>query len=237
MESNDVGEHVVFHVPLESLWANGPQLVMSRHEYLAGLCAQARDAVEPTVVMPEDMTALMDALPERAVLLDLETCGFSGAALFLVGLLRAIDGRLTVELLLARHYGEEHAVLASLWRRLAEVDVLVTFNGKCFDWPMVMDRSRRHLLHKRFELCEPRHVDVLHHARRKWRRALPDCRLQTIERLVCRRTRGADIPGAQIPAAYDAYVRTGRDDELRLTLHHNALDLVTLLDVTMRVAG
>ena len=49
----------------------------------------------------------------------LETCGLSGSALFLAGLLRPIDGRLAVELLLARDYSEESAVLASLWQRLA----------------------------------------------------------------------------------------------------------------------
>lgn len=222
---NELGSHLCYSVPVEQLWPGGPKLVSGRLEHLA---AQKIEG---------DCGALIQALPDRAVMLDLETCGLSGAALFLVGLLRWIDQTPTVELLFARHYGEEAAVLASLWERLASADVLATFNGKSFDWPMVLDRSRRHLLHKRFELCEPVHLDVLHHARRKWKQALPDCRLQTIERMVCRRARGADIPGAQIPAAYDAFVRTRRDDEMRLVLHHNALDLVTLLDIAMRVAG
>jgi uncharacterized protein YprB with RNaseH-like and TPR domain len=224
-ETNDLGEHLTYAIPVERLWPQGPRLVEGRLEHLG--------AQRPS----GDMLRLIDAMPHRAAFLDLETCGLAGAALFLVGLLRWVEGRPTVELLLARHYGEEQAVLASLWRRLGEIDAIATFNGKSFDWPMVMDRSRRHLLHKRMELPQPAHVDILHHARRKWKQALPDCKLQTIERLVCRRARGADIPGAQIPAAYDEYVRTGRDDQMRQVLHHNALDLVTLLDIAMRVAA
>ncbi|MCA9240300.1 MAG: ribonuclease H-like domain-containing protein, partial [Planctomycetales bacterium] len=108
-------------------------------------------------------------------------------------------------------------------------------NGKSFDWPMIEDRSRRHLLHKRRPLVPPAHLDMLHPARRKWKKLLPDCKLQTIERMVCRRARGADIPGGQIPAVYDAFVRTGRDHEMRVVLEHNAVDLVSLLDIALRV--
>lgn len=225
IEENELGAHALHTIPLGELWPRGPGLVAGRLEHLA------------TTDTDGELGDLVSALPDRAALLDLETCGLSGAALFLVGLLRWIDGQPTVELLFARSYAEEAAVLESLWRRLDGVDVLVTYNGKSFDWPMVLDRSRRHLLHKRRELRQPRHVDLLHHARRKWKGVLPDCKLQTIESQVCRRPRGDDIPGGQIPAAYDAYVRTGRDDEMRQVRRHNALDLATLLDIAMRVAG
>lgn len=223
--SSELGSHLLYAVPLEQLWPVGPKLVRGRLEHLK------------TQPLGDDIARLVGALPDRAVMLDLETCGLSGSALFLVGVLRWIEQRLTIELLFARNYAEEPAVLASLWQRLSGVDVLCTFNGKSFDWPMVMDRSCRHLLHKRMELREPAHVDILHHARRKWRGVLPNCKLQTIEQQVCRRPREPDIPGAQIPAAYDAYVRTGEASEMRQVLRHNALDLVTLLDIAMRVAG
>ena len=47
----------------------------------------------------------------------------------------------------------------------------------------------------------------------------------------CRRRRRGDVSGAAVPAAYHDYVRRG---ELRLiepVLHHNALDLVTLVQI------
>lgn len=222
---NESGSHLLYRRPLADLWPAGPRLVAGRLQHLKGESPAG------------DLGSLITALPHRALLLDLETCGLAGAALFLVGVLRWIDEEPTIELLFARNWSEEAAVLASLWARLREVDVLATYNGKSFDWPMVMDRSRRHLLHKRQTLREPAHVDLLHHARRKWRAVLPDCKLQTIEQRVCRRPRGADIPGSQIPAAYDAYVRTGCEQQMRLVRQHNAQDLVTLLDISMRVAG
>lgn len=233
---NAAGEHLVMVADLDQLWPGGGERVGGRLEHLWSLSG---DAAGDDAGLVPGVQPLVASLPDHAVLLDLETCGLAGAALFLVGLLRKVDGRLAVELLLARNYAEEQAVLVSLWERLAGAEVIGTFNGKSFDWPMVMDRSRRHLLHKRLEggLVEPRHVDLLPIARRRWKRVLPDCKLQTIERLVCRRPRTGDIPGAQIPAAYDEFVRIGRTDQMEQILRHNALDLVTLLDVTLRVAA
>src|SRR3990172_10451992 len=84
--------------------------------------------------------------PGRSLFLDLETCGFSGAPLFLIGLVRQDRGELVVDQLLARDYTEECAVLQHLWELLPNHQVLVTFNGKSFDWPFMVDRSRYHRL-------------------------------------------------------------------------------------------
>jgi uncharacterized protein YprB with RNaseH-like and TPR domain len=235
--ATSVGEHLRIRLPLEAFWPGGERLVASRQEFLRGRLEESRRAVEPTIVMPAEFAALVAALPDRTLLLDLETCGLSGSALFLIGLLRQIDGTPTVELLLARNYAEEQAVLESLWQIAAGHDVLVTFNGKAFDWPMVMDRSIRHRLSAARSGRAMLHVDVLHHARRRWRRQLPDCRLQTLEQHVCRRRRSGDIPGHLIPAAYAEFVRTGFEREMDAILYHNAADLVTLLDLTLRLAG
>ena len=42
-----------------------------------------------------------------------------------------------------------------------------------------------------------------------------------------------DIPGREIPAAYHDYVRDGRSPAVESILHHNALDLVTLLQLAL----
>jgi uncharacterized protein YprB with RNaseH-like and TPR domain len=187
--------------------------------------------------METEFAALVSAMPERMVLLDLETCGLGGAALFLAGILRSVDGVPTVELLLARNYAEEQAVLETLWQSLSGQEVLVTFNGKAFDWPMVLDRSTRYRLAAARSPHKMLHVDMLHHARRRWRRQLPDCRLKTLEQVVCRRNRSGDIAGHRIPAAYADFVRTGLERDMEAILYHNAMDLVTLLDLTLRLAG
>jgi uncharacterized protein YprB with RNaseH-like and TPR domain len=235
--TNSVGEHLCIRLAIENFWPNGSQLIAGRQTQLRELLHSANQAVEPTVVISPEFARLVSAMPDRMVLLDLETCGLSGAALFLVGLLRCIDGVPTVELLLARNYAEEHAVLESLWQIMAEQDALVTFNGKSFDWPMVLDRSARYRLAASRVPQKMLHVDMLHHARRRWRRQLPDCRLQTLEQVVCRRTRTGDIPGHRIPAAYADFVRTGFERDMEAILYHNAMDLVTLLDLTLRLAG
>ena len=233
------GEHLRIRLPIDALWPKGSQLVAGRQAQLQQLLTEAQQAIEPTVVMDAEFAALVTAMPERVLMLDLETCGLSGAALFLAGVLRQVDGVPTVELLLARNYSEEQAVLESLWQTLSGQEVLVTFNGKAFDWPMVLDRSARYRLERRVasDAANLLHVDMLHHARRRWRRQLPDCRLQTLEQLVCRRKRSGDIPGHRIPAAYADFVRTGFERDMDAILYHNAMDLVTLLDLTLRLAG
>lgn len=231
------GEHWRIRLQLDALWPGGSERVAARQEHLGQLAAAAKRAVEPTVVMDAEFAAFVAALPDRVLWLDLETCGLAGSALFLVGLLRTIDSMPTVELLVARNYAEEPAILETLWQTAAGHDVLVTFNGKSFDWPMVVDRSVRHRQDAGVRGGELLHLDVLHHARRRWRKQLPDCRLQTLEMAVCRRRRTGDIPGHRIPAAYADFVRTGFQRDMDAILYHNALDLVTLLDLTMRLAG
>ena len=72
---------------------------------------------------------------------------------------------------------------------------------------------------------------------RRWRRLLPDCKLQTLERFICRRTRGADVPGAQIPQEYHYFVRTGDARRLAEIVRHNQLDLLTLWELVLRLVA
>ena len=81
---------------------------------------------------------------------------------------------------------------------------------------------------------DPAHLDLLHACRRVWKEVLPDCRLQTLERHVCRRARADDIPGQMIPDAYHEYVRTDNAWQIVEVLRHNLLDLVTLADLLTR---
>jgi uncharacterized protein YprB with RNaseH-like and TPR domain len=210
-----------------------------------------------------ELDSLVRSFPSRALFLDLETCGFSGSPLFLIGLLRHLDGELVVEQLLARDYAEEPAVLAHLWGLLPNYDVLVTFNGKAFDWPFVLDRTTAHRLRyptraavaafrsasgsrrpayttQTRECVAPHvHCDLLPLARRFWKSQfnLPNCRLQTLEVVLCRRHRSGDIPGYLIPDAYHRFVRSGQAHQLGNILQHNALDLVTLAQLALMMVS
>jgi len=182
---------------------------------------QRLDELEASVALCH----IADGTPEGPLFLDLETCGLAGMGIFLVGLMSFRDGELVFEQLFARHYGEEPAILAACAVRLAEAATLVTFNGKSFDIPMLRDRA---IVHK-VELPElGPHCDLLHESRRRWRKDLPNCRLQTLERYLCRRRRVDDIGGAEIPDAYHRFVASADATEIKTIVHHNLLDLLTL---------
>jgi hypothetical protein len=218
------GAHYLVQEPLVGFW---PEL-SSHLERLATRLAEPAGEGGRTLERQ-----LSTAFPSKTLFLDLETCGLAGAPIFLVGLIRSTPDGLLLDQLLARNYAEEQAILTTLESHVAECEVLVTFNGRSFDWPMVQDRRTYHRLPA--DRAELPHVDLLIHARRRWRTQVPNCRLQTLERFLCRRMRHDDIPGSQIPAAYHQFVRSGDARQLRSILHHNALDLVTLAQLTMRM--
>ncbi|NIA21869.1 MAG: hypothetical protein GWP05_07895 [Anaerolineaceae bacterium] len=49
------------------------------------------------------------------------------------------------------------------------------------------------------------------------------------------RTPGARSAGDQIPAVYHEFVRTKDARQMKIVLHHNALDLLTLAELTVLV--
>lgn len=171
---------------------------------------------------------------EGLLFVDLETCGFSGTPVFLIGAMYAEGGALRVEQLLARTYAEERGILGRFSRLLERRRHLVTFNGKAFDWPFLADRAAV----ARVPLSDLiGHCDLLHNARRRYKAILPDCRLQTIEQYICGRRRCGDIAGRDIPWAYHAFVRSGDARDMRAILHHNYLDLVTLVEILTVLSG
>jgi len=171
---------------------------------------------------------------ERTLFLDLETLGLSRSdPLFLVGALRVgPDGAVACHQLLARDLAEEPGTVAAFAEMLCEARLLVTFNGKAFDLPMLRERAAFHgiaLPHA------PAHLDVLVEARHRFRRRLPNCRLLTLEQRICGRTREGDIPGAEIPRAYREFVRSGDAARLAIVAQHNLLDLATTADLLIRL--
>lgn len=227
-----VGVHWRSCRPLAEFWpAAGHVLAETARAVPSAIAGTA-----PQPIVHPELAALGRAFPRQAVFLDLETCGFSGSMLFLVGLIYHDREHLVLDQLLARDPREEAAVLSSLTAIIADRSVLATFNGKSFDWPMVRERTARHRL-KPTGTFPAAHCDLLHQARRRWRGTLPDCRLQTLERFICGRQRQGDLPGSEIPGAYHDFVRTGDARTLRAICQHNALDLVTLVEVATRLMG
>lgn len=160
-----------------------------------------------------------------AVFLDLETLGFWGCPIFLVGLLYWEGGRLITEQLLARDYPEERRILNAAAHILAGRHLLVTFNGKSYDVPCFRERAVYHGVPE--SVGTLRHVDILHPARRRFRHDLPDCRLQTLEREIVGIFRTGDVPSWEVPDVYHRYAANGRPDTIAPVLHHSRVDLLT----------
>ena len=218
------GAYWLLRRPVDGLCQNAERLT---REYVAVLKG-ARQRFDEIVASAE-MCLASQADPTDLLFMDLETCGFSGSPIFLAGML-AYDGRrLEVRQCLARDYSEEPAVLDAFLSRLARAKLLVTFNGKAYDMTMIRDRSAFHGL----AMPDPAapHLDLLHEARRHLKGQLPNCRLQTLERHFCGRLRVDDIPGSMIPQAYHQFVDTGDARDMRHILHHNLLDLITMVEL------
>ncbi len=197
--------------------------------------ARLMSSLQGVAMLPHDPHETFGALShtpgDRLLFLDIEATGFTaGTPLFLVGVVAARDGELRVLQLLARDYTEEAALLFELGRILSYAKTVVSFNGKTYDLPYVRDRMGYYGYDLPDDLV---HIDLLHEGRRRYKERLPNCKLQTLERAICKRGRTGDIPGEAIPDAYHAFVRTGNAIEMHDVLHHNALDLVTLVEIVL----
>lgn len=223
------GKHLLIERLIGALWPKSQDSLARTADSLSTVATD--EAAHP------DWQRFAAGFPREAVFLDLETCGFAGSMVFLVGVIHEDENGLVLSQLLARNYAEEAAMFFTLWEIMRSRGLLLTFNGKSFDWPMVNDRSVLYRLDTAgYTRDLDHHIDLLHHARRQFRRELPNCRLQTLEWYLCGRRRTGDIPGSEIPDAYHDYVRTGDTWEMKSILHHNALDLITLLQLSLRMA-
>lgn len=194
----------------------------------AAIFDQGQIGVDRDELRP-DMVQALEAASDQFLFMDLETTGLGGSPLFLIGLMHFNRETFLIEQLLARDYSEEPAVLLHYHELSSQFRMLVTFNGKSFDVPQITDRS--YATGTRFGENGMGHVDLLHEARRRWRGRFPNCKLQTLETLICRRRRVGDIPGDQIPQAYHDFVRSGNARQMKDILHHNALDLITMAEL------
>ena len=209
-------------------------------EYLSVRCWCAQppryspDLRSLRLLMPEAPDEIADA--EQWLFLDTETTGLAGGSgtyAFLVGIAWWEGGGLEIEQFFLREYSEERALLFALRERIAERPVLVTFNGKSFDWPLLETRYR---MSRKISVPTPRaHLDFLHPARSLWRLRLGSVRLSELERHVLGWDRGADLLSGLIPQIYFDYLRGGPPERLISILNHNQMDLRGLAALSSRI--
>ncbi|MGH9736879.1 MAG: ribonuclease H-like domain-containing protein [Candidatus Acidiferrales bacterium] len=185
------------------------------------------DRVDETVLRllaPDAPADIAD--PRQWLFLDTETTGLAGGTgtyAFLVGIAWWDAGGLEVEQFFMRDHSEEHSLLVALAERMAERRVLVTFNGKTFDWPLLETRYR---MTRVIRPPAPRtHLDFLHPARTLWRLQLGSARLPALERHALGWDRGVDVDSSLIPSIYFDFLRGGSPDPLVPIFLHNQMDL------------
>ena len=115
------------------------------------------------------------------VCLDTETTGLATAAgtlAFLVGLGWWEGSRFRQVQLLLPDHADEPAFLDELRSHIPPHAWLVTYNGRGFDWPLLVARYR---MARAGPPVHAGHLDLLPLVRRLFRHRMPDARLQTAE--------------------------------------------------------
>lgn len=167
---------------------------------------------------------------EELLFLDTETTGLAGGAgtvAFMIGMAYFAGSEVVLEQYIMRDYDEEPDQLEAVKKRIEERSNLVTFNGKCYDLPLLKDR----FIMNRLEPPElDNHIDLLHPARSLWRH-LPSCSLKALEWQVIDFERGEDIDGSQVPEQYFQYLKGKDFSLLRPIIEHNKDDIISMISL------
>jgi uncharacterized protein len=175
--------------------------------------------------------ALAGCDPRRALYLDTETTGLAGGTgtvPFLLGLawLDPETNLFVLEQALLRRLGEEAPILDLLTERIAQASMIVTYNGKAFDMPLL---RTRYVMNRLPKPVEPPHLDLVHLARRIHTTRLKSRTLVAVEEEVLGRGRIGDVAGGDIVATYAHFLRTGDDEALLGVVEHNGADVLSMV--------
>ncbi|MCR6686992.1 ribonuclease H-like domain-containing protein [Pseudoxanthomonas sp.] len=166
---------------------------------------------------------------EDLLFFDTETTGLAGGTgtrAFMVGAADWRGAQLRIRQLTIASIAAEVAMLDVLAGWLRPETILCSYNGKCYDAPLLATRYR--LARRAHPLAGLRHVDLLYPTRRRYRGVFENCRLATIERQALGIVREDDLPGSEAPAAWLGYIRGGGGGQLRRVISHNRQDVITL---------
>jgi uncharacterized protein YprB with RNaseH-like and TPR domain len=162
------------------------------------------------------------------VCLDIETTGLATAAgtiAFLIGLGWWAGRTFRQVQLLLPDQGEEGVLLDEVGRHIPRDAWLVTYNGRGFDWPLMVTRYR---LARRAAPEHAGHLDLLPIVRRLFRHRMDDARLGTVERMLLGVARHDDVDGWEIPGRYLGFLRGGPAQPLAAVVRHNDEDVRSL---------
>jgi uncharacterized protein YprB with RNaseH-like and TPR domain len=175
--------------------------------------------------------------PLRLLHFDTETTGLAGGTgtrAFMIGAADWRDGGLRLRQLYITTMAAESSMLECFASWLAPDSTLVSYNGRCYDAPLLATRYR--LARMANPLAGLAHADLLFPVRRRFRGSWENCRLATVERRWLGVLREDDLPGSEAPRAWLDYLRGGSARDLRRVLAHNDRDLVSLGELCLKLA-
>ena len=172
----------------------------------------------------------------KTVFLDTETTGLAGGAgtyIFLIGVGYFEEDQFCVRQYFMRDYNEERALLAAVNDLLSNFKIVVSYNGKTFDLPLMESRYIMSGMKMNLEVLG--HFDLLYPARRLWKRRLESCSLSTVEREILKVNRFDDVPGYLIPEIYFKYLKTKNARALKQVFEHNLQDILSLVALVSKM--
>jgi len=179
--------------------------------------------------------------PRDLLFFDTETTGLAGGTGTRAFQIGAADWHhdpvhgdgLRIRQLLITTFAAEPLMLRTFADWLGPTTVLSSYNGRCYDAPLLKTRYR--LARMQDPITALDHVDLLFPTRRRYRGVWENCRLATIERELLGIVREDDLPGSEAPAAWLSYMRGGPSSLLRRVCAHNHQDVVTLARLMLRL--
>ncbi|QKI81912.1 ribonuclease H-like domain-containing protein [Kroppenstedtia eburnea] len=176
-----------------------------------------------------------EGIGERAVedllFFDTETTGLgtgAGNLIFLYGVGYYRKDYFIVEHFFLPQVEGEPALLEDFLELVSSFSVVVSYNGKAFDWNQLKTRATVH----RIPWVEEKiHCDLLYPSRRLWRELLPSCRLQEVEAARLGVERLDDVPGHLAPELYFDYLKGGDPAGMDGVFRHNEQDVLSLVSL------
>ena len=168
----------------------------------------------------------------KLLFIDTETTGLAGGAgtyVFLAGVGYFKDGVFKLVQFFMSDFNEEAAFLQDLNELVNHFEVLVSYNGKSFDGPLLTSRSIMQGFSSR--IASVPHFDLLHAVRRLWKHRLIECNLGNAEHALAGNQRTGDVPGFMIPALYFEFLRNRDITPLEPVMYHNRQDILSMVAI------
>jgi tetratricopeptide (TPR) repeat protein len=174
--------------------------------------------------------------PESLVFFDLETTGLAGGTGTYPFLLSfGFIEKCTIKVIqyFLPDFGREVSAFIDLNNYIENRSILVSYNGKSFDYPLLRNRFVLNRIRDPFHSFQ--HLDLLHFVRRLWKQRLKNCSLVNIEQEIFYFHRWQDIEAAFIPHVYFEFLRDGKTCNMKRVINHNLQDILTLVRLLFHI--